>query len=1188
MCAWLVFAAGAASGAVRPIDLAPALRESGARSNSVVHWNQLPLGVKEFGAVRFKVDGLIAIAGMDAIRRGDLFPVRVALTGVQGKAERVHLLHGVEGDDKDGAPCAKLIFHFENGEQRAVRLAHGVHARHSTKELRPAPEGVLDPNSRMVWSSGGDDPERGRGGVRLYHTAIRNPLPGQSIARVEFVSLFSQGTPFVAAVTLDDSDGGDAFVAGETTLRRVAKKSLEHPDRIYHDELVVRVADKVSGQPSASARAALTIRDDEGSLFLGEGEADGSGVIHLPFPPQQTLSFSILVRAAGRLPVVIEGGKKADGDFHREWTATLDRGARIGGSVQDPSGQPIANANVLIHRLMPVGPREFERLDYETVSTGRDGKWISESVPAGATNLVFEVSHPEFRSATFVQGLAPDPNVRALVSADLWAGTAEMALENALRIAGTVVNESGEVVRGAEIYLVNSERSESKRVTASDASGKFSVIVPEPGQVGLMVQAAGYRTRLQLVTASASLRSVRVPLTTASPLVGRVMDQNNAPVAGARVKLDAWNGSRLLDWQTMTDQQGKFTWDSPPEGSVMFQITAANYLPGRNSIGTQTSEARFVLRKMSRVLGRVVDAETGKPIDDFLVVRGRAYNENEPMRWERYDTTRGRRGEYSVRLTDYGSNVRLQLLVEAQGYMPAVSAEFKSAGVFTNDFALKKARGIRGVVQLPDGAPAANATVVLVEPGDEAYMEKPGELRRSGSGGDFQRSNARGEFEFAPKLSPHTVIASHPLGFAEIRASNVVSGGKIVLQPWGRVQGRVQVGSGSQEGKTVALTSADWEYGFEGRSSAPLSLSLRTETDADGKFTLDRVPPGERKAALQIRVNDRSSGRGQSTTHSLPVFIKPGEVTPVMIGGAGRTIIGRMTVAGGDPEDVDWKRDIHTMYSIRSMPPGMQGVTVTQNMSEQERQKAFREFEDRQRAYWMSDEGRALKRKDRRYVLMFETNGTFRVDNVEPGEYQLYVSLTNPDRPDNYYEYIGSANRNVTIPAAKPGEEKVPFDVGATAVQVRGIQRTGRKAPAFEVKTFDGKTFKLEDLKGKYVFLDFWATWAGTRNLDVQMLKAVHDAYGADDRLVMIGMNFDSEASLAQNAAKENGFKWPQAFAGPWGQGTFYQSYGLQGLPDNVLIDPDGKIAARNLRGSNIRNTIRTKLGAPRGAATPK
>ncbi len=1176
--------AGEAAG-FRPVDLAPAITEAGMRSNAVTSWALLPRGTKEFGGVLFKVDGLLAVTGMEDVRRGDVYPVRIARIPIDAKAVKIHLLHGVDGDDKDGVPYANLIFHYANGERRTNRLAHGVQARGVMRGRKVTSETVLDSNSRLAWTSaGGDESERSPGGVRLYRTSLRNPIPEEKLARLEVVSLFSQGTPFIAAVTVAETDSADDAVSEDPVARRVVKKSLEHPDAVYHDEFLVRALDKVTGKPAAAARAALTIRDDEGALFFGEALADSSGVIRLPFPPQHTVGFSILVRAPGRVPVLLEGGKPSSGDFRREFEATLERGMKIGGVVNDSAGKPIAGAEVLVHQVTASGPKDFVRMDYEAVKTGGDGKWTSEAVPTGASNLVFEVSHPEFRGAVFAQGTSEANGVRAISTPDLLGGRAVMSLENALRIEGTILSQTGGAVANAGVTILDPARPDSRQTIATDAAGKFSFVVPQPGEISLMIQATGFKAKLQQLNAEPEVKSMQVRLAKAEPFLGRVVDQNQAPVPGARVRLDSWNGSKALQWQTVVDEQGKFAWDSAPDGNVMFYVSATNHSSTRMSFSGGSGERAFMIRKLSRVVGRVIDAETQKPIDDFMVIRGRAYNEGEPMRWERYDTTRGRRGEYSARLTDYGSNVRLQLMVEAVGYMPAVSAEFKAAGVYTNDFVLKKARGISGVVQLADGTPVTNATVALLEPGDEAYMEKPGELRRVSSGGDFQRSNARGQFQFMPKLNPHMVLVSHALGFAELRASNVMASGTIVLQPWGRIAGKVRVGPGSQAGKSVSIQSTDWEYGFEGRSSPPLSLALKAETDADGNFQVERVPPGERKASLQIRVNDRSSGRGASSTHGVPVLVKPGATTEVQIGGTGRSVIGRMTVAGGDPGDVDWKRDVHTMYTILPSPPNLQSVVMTPNMTEEDRQRAYREFNERQRAYWMTEEGRAIKRKHRSYTLLFETNGTFRVDNVEPSEYQLYISLTNPDRPDNYYEYIGSVNRNVTIPAAKAGEENTPFDVGPTAVQVRGIQRTGRKAPTFEVKAYDGKTLKLEDFKGKFVFLDFWATWAGARNLDAQMLKAVHDTYAKDNRLVMIGMNFDSEASIGEKYAKENGFKWTQAFAGPWGQGALYQSYGLEGLPDNVLIDPEGKVAARNLRGSNIRNTIRNRLGNPRTA----
>lgn len=1186
---WFGIGAGgrvfAADGAYQTVDLAPVLARAAIRTNVVTGSAIVPRGVKEFGGVPFKIDGLLPVTGMEDVRHGELHPTRIADIPVRCRAAQLHLLHGVDGEDKDGVPFAKLVLHYGDGEERFIRLAHGVQARGWPKVKHPTPEGVVDPDSQIVLSSPVDDSERGRSGLRLYHSVLRNPLPELEIVRIEFVSLFSQATPFIAGLTTSSADGvGPATPAA--SARRVIKKSLEHPDEVYRSEFVVRTSDKVGGQPMTNATAALTIHDDEGALYFGEAPADSAGVVRLPFPPQQTVSYSLLVRAAGRIPLLLRETKSEAGDYARELEAKLEHGVRIAGTVNDPAGRPIAGAEVLIHKINSNGPREFTRLDYDTARTGGDGKWSSESVPAGVDALAFDVSHPEFRAMVF-QGGTNNPGAGMVFVPDLAAGRAIMVLPAALRVAGMVTGDNGRAIKGVEIQMVDTSRPDFRTPVPCDDAGKFSFVVPQPGEVTLMVQAKGFKPKLQPVAVEPEVKLLNVTLAKTEPFVGRVVDQSQQPIAGARVRVDSWNGTKLLPWQTVTDAKGGFVWDSPPDGNVMFFVSATNFTSTRMSFGSPMGEHLFTLRQLSRAIGRVVDAESGKPIDEFLVVRGYTYNEGEPMRWERYDATRGRRGEYSVRLQDYGSSSRLQIMVEAAGYMPMTSPLFAKAGVYTTDFALKKARGISGVVQMADGSPVANATVALLEPSDNASMEKPGELRRSGSGGDFQRTNPRGQFEFAAKLEPHTIIASHALGFAEVRASNLLASGKIVLQPWGRITGKVRVGSGSQQGRTVSIQSTDWEHGMEGRTGPPLSLFLKVETDAEGGFTVDRVPPGERKATLQVKVNDRSSGRGTSTTHGVPVAVKPGATTDVLIGGTGRSVIGRMTIVGGEPEDVDWRRDVHTMQMQIPMPITIQGPVITGNMKEAEQQRAYREYNARQRAFWATDEGRALRRKQRSYTLMFETNGTFGVDNVEPGNYYIYVSLTNPERPDNYYESIGSMNKNVVIPAPTAGKGEEPFDLGAMPVQIRGVQRMGRRAPPFETKTFDGKALKLEDFKGKFVFIDFWATWAGARTLDAQMLKSVYDSYAKDDRFVMIGLNFDAEAAIGEKFAKENAFKWTQCYAGQWGQTTIAASYGIQGLPDNVLIDPEGKIVARNLRGSTIRNTIRTRLGTPKTPPAP-
>jgi peroxiredoxin len=1170
-----------------PVDLSAVCA---AHSNSPVSpsFSSLPRGTQTFGGVPFRIDCNLQVTGIDDARNGEFHPARLANIPIGRKAMRLHLLQGADHDDKDGVPLARLVFHYANGEQRATRLTYGIHVRSWMQERREAKSSLLDPDSRQAWTGSGagagDDTDRGNTALRLFQTALPNPLPDQEITRLELISLFSRATPFISALTLE-TGGPETTPLSAASSRRVFKKSLELEDSVYRAEFTIRTTDGESGRPITNASAALTIADDETSFYFGEARSDNAGVIRLPFPPQQMVTFTALVRAPGLLPFTFGSSKTNGGDFAREVEAKLARGVRIGGTVNDTKGKPIAGAEIVIHKITQTGPREYARLDYDTARTDKDGRWSSESAPADFEGFNFQVSHPDYRSITFSQAAATSTEARSLSRDDLLAAKPVMILPAALRIEGIVADDSGKPVKDVELRLVDTGRPDAGRPVKCDARGRFSVVVPQPGDISLMAQAKGYRPKLQTVTAEPDMSSVTVTLARTQPFRGRVVDQGNDPVPGARVRLDTWNGSRLLQWQTLTDEQGRFVWDSPPDGNVMFQVSATNHSSMRTSFGTPSGEHTFHLRKMSRVIGRVIDADTKKPIDDFVVVTGRAYNPDEPIRWERYDTTGGRKGEYSVRLNEYSSSgSRIEIMVEAPGYLPAASPTFLKAGLYTNDFALKKGRGISGVVQLADGSVVSNATVVLVDRSDSASMDRPPELRRN-SGGEFQRSNARGQFEFAPKLEPHTIVAAHALGFAEVRASNVVATGKVVLQTWGRLKGVVRVGKGVEPDQSVIVQSGNWRYGEEGRFSPPLYLSIKADLGQDGSFSFDRVPPGERRASLQIKLNDRDSSRSTANSHGTSVEIQPGKMAEVVIGGSGRPVIGRMTVLGGSPEDVDWRRDQHTLQMQMDIPTNIPPPLMTGNMSDEERRRAHQQYNERVAAFMRTPEGRAMERKQRNYVLRFETNGTFRIDNVDPGNYYLYVSLTNPDRPDNYYEHIGSLNKNVTIPSAPASKPDEPFDLGLNEVQVRNIQRTGRPAPKFEVKTFDGRTVKLADFAGKFVLLDFWATWAGTRNLDLQMLKAVHTTYGKDNRLVMLGVNFDQEASAAQKVIEQSGIKWLQAYAGPWDKSTLPASYGVQGLPANILIDPQGKIVTSSLRGSNIRTTVRNRLGDPRSAA---
>lgn len=1188
---------------------APALPAEHAGIFSVV-----PAGVKVMGKIPFHVGPPYAVTGMEQARAGDFFPTELRGIPVGRAAKRVHLLVTLVGEEKDGTPFAQVVFRYAGGETESVRLAYGVHAREWLRSRAERTSSLADPNCALAWSGAGE--ERGAE-TRLYQTALVNPRPGEAITSLDFVSLFSRATPVLFAVSMEAADSALPPSQPVPTSKAV-RDARDHPETAYRREFVIRATDGENGGALTNATALLTITDDAQTFFMGEASAEAGGVCRLPYPPQHALAFTLLVRAPDRVPGVFSESLTNKAAFSKEFTAALKSGVRIGGMVKAPDGKPIAGAEVLIHQVVKTGLREYRRTDFDIARTGADGKWSSASVPAGFTNFNFQVSHPEFRPVLYSMSGAGDvaaavappvrntvvttefspglnfqaateelggrlirnaapapvrqrvittraPSVIEVTSNALASSSAEFTLQPAIRIEGILFGQDAKPIPFAEIVFQRNNPNYERRHLRTDADGRFRLITPDPGDGALIVVRDGHTPKYQYLNIEPGLPPLELRLEPARTFRGRIIDRQQRPVAGARVRLDDWQGTAdlLLRFQALTDSDGRFAWTGAPPDQVTFQLSKTNCSTTRHSFSPRVNEMTFTLNRFPGISGSVLDADTRQPVESFTLTKGRKYNPSETqLHWERYNSTRGRGGEYWIRVEDYYFQPEARLMVEAPGYVPEVSPGFTSPGTHTHDFLLKKGRGLTGTVRAPDGSPAVGATVVLVSREEYGYMDSPGQFQSGGNNGESTRTDSQGRFEFSPRLETEGVLAAHDLGFVEAPASNAATNLTLTLKPWARVRGVMRVGDRPDPEHWVVLQNQFESYTpAQGRATF-LSMNLRADPEADGRFAYDKVPPGLRRLDVEYKIRERNYD-GTPLSHGRPVQLKAGETNQVNLGGTGRQVVGRVKVLGGDVTDVDWRRDLHRLVLVP--PPSAQrtGLGAVASLLGN---------------VFGGAPGPASTADQRNYILLFETNGTFRADHVPPGNYLLQINATDPE--EEYYNRrpYGSVQKQIEIPDEPGAKVNAPFDLGPVEMTITPKLKIGRTAPDFEAKTFDGKPVKLSEHRGKHVLLFFWASYAGLGSYDLNVLRELHTSYGAQGKLVVLGLNLDSSLEAAANFARTQNMSWPQLHLGEWGQSKVPPLFNVDGFPTGLLLDTEGKLVARQLRGTGLRNAVRNAL----------
>ncbi len=371
--------------------------------------------------------------------------------------------------------------------------------------------------------------------------------------------------------------------------------------------MLLQVVDAETAEPLAHAKIHAPTFGIGGIGTSHNFLTDSNGTVSIPINLTNNEAMNVFVVAEGHVPIA----KGFINSFPANYTMKLDRAMTAGGVVVDEEGHSIAGAKVFIQS--PAGTKNPKGdIDFQTcpATTDSNGNWNCSYVPLEYTNEIRFIIKKKNYAVTYPVVSVPETNLNNLI----------LVLNHGFTVIGRVTDAQDQPVANARMTTIDSEINTA--TTKTDNNGNFilkgvcnsyefykgdaafggpaaSQPAAPSGHADLTIEAIGFAAQTVAVNLLAATNAVNYTLAPSRILRGHVTDKSGHPIPNAIVQTD-WNtqGLRAFDWQTRTDVNGQFEWDSAPLEPILYWIEANGYKVQRDvSLLADTSDHEIILEK---------------------------------------------------------------------------------------------------------------------------------------------------------------------------------------------------------------------------------------------------------------------------------------------------------------------------------------------------------------------------------------------------------------------------------------------------------------------------------------------------------------------------------------------------------------------------------------------------------------